>query len=268
MTTMTMPTHRQDQRVTPLRVLHAELTKFRTLPSTAWSLLAAAALTVGIGALYATLRVSRPPQAGAAFDATAVSMAGVQLAQFATGILGALLITGEYGTGAIRTSLVAVPRRLPVLCGKAAALASVTLAALLPAAVAAFLVGQRLLAAKHLDASFGQPGVARAVLGSALYLAAVGLLGLGLGALLRSTAATIGALFGALFGLQLLAGLLPASWSDDVYRFLPTPAGSAITAVRPDATTSFGPWTGFGLFCLYVAAVFALAAWRLHRRDA
>jgi ABC-2 type transport system permease protein len=266
-TTTTMPAYHGDQRVTPLRVLHAEFTKFRTLASTAWSMLAATALTVGIGVLYAILRVSRPPQPGAAFDGTAVSLAGVQLAQFAVGILGVLFITGEYSTRMIRTSLIAVPRRLPVLWGKAVALVLVTLAALLPATVAAFLVGQWLLSGQHLDASFGQPGVVRAVLGSALYLAAVGLFGLGLGALLRNTAGAIGALFGAMFGLQLLVALLPSTWSDHVYKFLPTPAGSAISAVAPDPVTSLGPWTGLGVFCLYVTVVFALAAWLLRRRD-
>jgi ABC-type transport system involved in multi-copper enzyme maturation permease subunit len=268
MTTMTMPAYHHDQRVTWLRVLRAELTKFRTLASTAWSLVAATALTVGFGLLYSTLRVTRPPRAGAAFDATAVSLTGVQLAQFAIGILGVLLITGEYSTGLIRTSLVAVPSRLPVLWGKAATLALVTLAASLPATVVAFRIGQRVLSAEDLDTSFSQPGVARAVLGSALYLAAVGLFGLGLGALLRNTAGATAALFGALFMLQILIAPLPESWSDHAYKYLPTPAGSAITAVRPDPTASFGPWTGFGLFCLYVAVVLALAAWQLRRRDA
>jgi len=250
-----------------MSVLHAEFTKFRTVASTAWSLAAATALTVGIGLLYATLRVARPPQAGTPFDGTAVSMAGVQLAQFAVGVLGVLVITGEYSTGLIRTTFVAVPRRLPVLWGKAVTLALLTFAASLPATVVTFLIGQRLLSAEHLDTSFGQPGVVRAVVGSALYLTAVSLFGLGLGALLRNTAGAIAALFGALFMLQILAGLLPASWSDQAYKYLPTPAGSAITAVQPDPVTSLGPWTGFGLFCLYAAVVLALAAWRLRRRD-
>ena len=251
-----------------MKVLHAELTKIRTLPSAAWALLAATALTVGIGLLYATLRVARPPATGAAFDATAVSLTGVQLAQLAIGILGVLLITGEFGTGLIRTSFVAVPGRLPVLWGKAGALTLVTLAASLPATVVTFLLGQWVLSGEHLDTSFGAPGVARAVLGSSLYLAAVGLFGLGLGALLRSTAGAIAALFGALFMLQILTGLLPESWSDHVYKYLPTPAGSAITTVQPDPVASLGPWTGFGLFCLYVAIVLALAARQLRRRDA
>ena len=74
-------------------------------------------------------------------------------------------------------------------------------------------------------------------------------------------------LFGVLFGPQLLAGLLPAAWSDRVYPYLPVPAGVAVTTVRPDPA-SLAPWTGFGLFCLYTAVVLGLAAWQLRRRDA
>ena len=139
--------------------------------------------------------------------------------------------------------------------------------AILAAALAAFLVGQSILSGEGLDIALGDPGVARAVLGSALYLSAVGLLGLGLGALLRSTAAAVAGLFGVLFGPQLLAGLLPAAWSDRIYPYLPVPAGVAVTAVQPDPV-SLAPWSGFAVFCLYVAVVLALAAWRLGRRDA
>jgi ABC-2 type transport system permease protein len=265
--TMTRPA---DQRVTQARVLRSEWTKLRSVPSTAWSLLAAVALTVGFGALYAMVRVTRPPRdpaAVAGFDPTAVSLAGVHLAQLAVAVLGVLLVTGEYASGSIRTTFAAVPRRLPVLWGKAAAFALTTLALCVPATFAAFLVGQSILSAERLDTTLGHPGTARAVLGSALYLAAVGLLGLGLGALLRSTAGAIAALFGALFGLQVLVGFLPETWSEEVNRYLPAPAGLAVTSVQPDAG-SLGPWAGFGLFCLYAAVVLALAAWRLRRRDA
>jgi ABC-2 type transport system permease protein len=264
-----LPAYRGDQRVTQARVIRSEWTKLRTLPSSAWSLLAAAVLIVGIGALYSGVRVTRPPRdpaAIASFDPTAVSLSGLQLAQLAIGVLGALLITGEYATGTIRTSFAAVPRRLPVLWGKAIGYALAVLALCVPAAFAAFLVGQSILSSEHLDTTLSQPGVARAVLGGALYLAAVGLLGLGLGALLRGTAAAVGALFGLLFAPQILVGFLPSTWSDHLYGYLPTPAGTAITNLRPDPT-SLPPWTGFGVFCLYTAILLALAAWRLRRQD-
>jgi ABC-2 type transport system permease protein len=276
MTTMTElssqapPAYHGNQRVTLARVVRSEWTKLRSLPSTAWSLLIAAVLIVGFGAIYAGLRVTRPPHdaAGLAnFDPTAITLSGVQLAQIAIGVLGVLLFTGEYATGTIRTSFAAVPSRLPVLWGKAIGFATAVLVLCVPATFAAFLVGQSILSHEHLDTTLGQPGNARAVLGGALYLAAVGLLGLGLGAVLRSTAGAVGALFGLLFAPQILSGFLPSTWSDHIYGYLPVPAGVAVTSVRPDPI-SLGPWTGFGVFCLYVAALLALAVWRLRRSDA
>jgi ABC-2 type transport system permease protein len=160
-----------------------------------------------------------------------------------------------------------VPRRLPMLWGKAVVVALTTLGLCLPATLAAFLVGQSILSAEGLDTTLGDPGVARAVVGSALFLSAVGLLGLGLGAVARSTAAAVAALLGLLFGPQLLTGLLPATWSDTLYPYLPVPAGAAVANARPDPA-ALGPWSGFGLFCLYTAVVLALAAWQLRRRDA
>jgi ABC-2 type transport system permease protein len=253
--------------VTQPRVVHSEWTKLRSLPSTVWSLLAAVTMVVGFGAVYCLVRVTRPPQSPAAFDGTASSLAGVGLAQLAIGVLGALLMTGEYATGTIRSTLAAVPGRLPVLWGKAVACALTTFALCLPAAVAAFLVGQSILSAEHLDATLGAPGALRAVIGSALYLTAIGLLGLGLGALLRNTAGAVATLLGALLGLQILAGFLPGTLSDQVWRYLPAPAGMAVTLARPDPD-SLGPWTGYGVLCLYVVVVLGLAGWRLRRCDA
>lgn len=270
MTTSTESTSTAPQRVTQARVVRSEWTKLRTVPSTAWSLLTTAVLVVGIGVLYSMVRVTRPPRQPAdvaSFDPTAVSLSGVQLAQLAIGVLGVLLVTGEYATGSIRISLAAVPRRLPVLWGKATVLALTTLALCVPATFAAFLVGQSVLSAEHLDTALGRPGVARAVLGGALYLTAVGLLGLGLGALFRNTAGATAALFGVLFGFQIVVGFLPASLSDELYRYLPAPAGLAVTQVGQDPS-SLAPWTGFGLLCLYVAVLLGLAAWQLRRRDA
>jgi ABC-2 type transport system permease protein len=264
------PADPEGQRVTQARVVRSEWTKLRSVPSTAWSLLVTVALIVGVGALYSLLRVTRPPSGPAAvasFDPTAVSLTGVQLAELAVGILGVLVVAGEYATGTIRVSLAAVPRRLPVLWGKAVVVGLATLVLCLPAALAAFLVGQSILSAEHLDIALSAPGVARAVLGSALYLGAVGLLGLGLGAWLRSTAGAVAGLFGILFAPQLLSGLLPAAWSDRIYPYLPVPAGVAVTSVEPDPA-ALAPWSGFALFCLYVAVVLTLAAWQLRRRDA
>ena len=267
---MTVPAYPRPQKVTQTRVFRSEWTKLRTQPSAGWALLSAAILIIGFGTLYSLLLEARPPHgaaAVAAFDSVAVSLAGVQLAQIAAGVLGVLLITSEYATGLIRTTLAAVPRRLPILWGKAALLSAATVAVSLPAAVAAFLAGQSILGRQHLAVSLSHPGVARAVLGCALYLAVAGLLGLGLGALLRSTAGGISALFALLFAVPLVVGFLPGNWSGEVGKFLPATAGQAVTTVHPDPAVSLAPWTGFGVFCLYTAAVLGLAALRMRRGD-
>jgi ABC-2 type transport system permease protein len=106
------------------------------------------------------------------------------------------------------------------------------------------------------------------VIGSVLYLAVAGLIGLALGALLRSTAGGISALFGLLFALPIAAGFLPGSLSDEIGKFLPATAGLALTTVHPDPASSLSPWTGFGVFALYAAILLSLAALRLRRGDA
>ena len=260
----------QPQRVTQARVIRAEWTKLRTQPSAYWSLLSAVILVAGFGIGYSLLRAARPPHGAAAIaslDPASISLSGVQLAQIAVGVLGVLLVTGEYGTGLIRTTFAAVPRRLPVLWAKAALLAAAITAVSVPAAFAAFAAGQSILARQHLSAQLSQPGVARAVIGSALYLAVTGLLGLGLGALLRNAAGGIAALFGLLYGLPLAAGFLPASMAADITKYLPATAGQAITSVHPDPTM-LQPWTGFGVLCLYAAVLLGLSAARMRRGDA
>jgi len=257
-------------RVTQTRVMKSEWTKLRTQPGALWSLLSAVILVIAFGILYSLLRVARPPHGAttASFDPTSVSLAGVQLAQIAAGVLGVLLITSEYATGLIRTTLAAVPRRLPTLWGKAAVLGAAMLAVSVPAAAAVFLAGQAILGRQHLSVSIGDPGVARAVIGGALYLAVAGLLGLALGALLRSTAGGISALFGLLFAVPILVGFLPGGLSDEIGKYLPGAAGLAVTTVHPDPATSLTPWTGFGVFCAYVVVLLGAAAVRMRRGDA
>ena len=265
-----VPAYALPQRVSQGRVIRAEWTKLRTQPSALWAGAASPAMA-GFGILYSLLREARPPHGAAAvasFDPTAISLSGIQLAQIAVGVLGAMLITSEYSSGMIRSTFAAVPRRLPVLWGKVAVALGAVFAISVPAVLVAFFAGQSILAKVGLDISFGQPGVARAVLGSAAYLALAGVLGVGLGALLRNTAAAVTALFGLLFGLQLLAGMIPGSAGVTLEKFMPSTAGQAIASVHPDPGTSLGPWTGLGLFMLYGIVVLALGARRMSRGDA
>jgi hypothetical protein len=154
-----------------------------------------------------------------------------------------------------------------MLWAKAMVFAVVTFLLMAPAAVAAFLIGQSILQSKHLDTTLSSPGVLRAVLGAALYLTVVGLMGLALGALLRNTAGGISALFGILFVLPIIVQFLPASWADPIDKYLPSTVGVGITRVHTDPT-ALAPWTGFTLFCGYAAIVMAAAAIGLRRRDA
>jgi ABC-2 type transport system permease protein len=265
-----IPAYRADQRVTWIRVIHSEWTKLWSLPSTLWLLLITVALVAGGGLVSALIQLSSLPHgaaAVAAFNPTQLSQSGVGLAELTAGALGVLIMTGEYATGQVRLTFTAVPRRLPVLGGKLAALAAALLVVGTIATFAAFFITQAILAPHHLSTTVGQPGVARSVFGSALVLTGVALLGLGLGALLRNAAGAISALFGVLYGITIAALFLPAHLDHMVRPYLPENAVSAVTSVtRP--SSMLGPWAGFGLFCLYAAAVLGVSAWLLRRRDA
>jgi hypothetical protein len=267
----TRPPASSHKKVTQARVLLSEWTKIRSLRSTIFSLLAAIVFIVGLAVLVPMVTVShwppRDPREALGFDPTTRTLSGIFLAQLAIGVLGVLLITGEYATGMIRATFAAVPARLPVLWAKAAVFAAVTLVLMVPTVLGAFLIGQSILTSKHLQTNLSNPGVLRAVIGAALFLTVVGLLGIGLGALLRNTAGGISTLFGLLFVLPIIVRFLPSSWSDPINKYLPSNAGEAITHVHPDPTL-LAPWTGFGLFCGYAVVVFIAAAISLRRRDA
>jgi ABC-2 type transport system permease protein len=251
--------------VTQTRVIRSEWIKFWSLRSTVVTLAVAVSLLVGIGLLASSMMSSGDggPNSFGPIDA---SLAGTTFAQLAFGTLGVLFMASEYSTGMIRSSLAAVPKRLPVLWGKIAVFAAVVFATGLVASALAFTGGQALIGDG--GASWSDPGVARAVLGSAVILAGSGVLGLALGALLRSTPAAISTLFGVMFLLSGVAQLLlPASWRDDVVQFLPANAGSAFTSVTP-GDGALGPWAGLAVFAAYVVAVVAAGAWRLRGSDA
>jgi ABC-2 type transport system permease protein len=255
--------------VTQLRVALSEWTKLRSVRSTRWSLLIAVMATIGIAALACAVVSHHYPQMGprdrADFHPLDVTFAGVQLAQLAIGVLGVLVITAEYSTGMIRSSMTAVPKRLPVLWAKAAVYGLVTLALMIPATLAAFFVGQALLAPHHIDIAFSHPGVPRAVIGAALYLTVVGLFGLGLGAIVRNTAGGIAAFAGIMFVLPPLMNVLPASWNSAISPYLPLAAGESIMSITPGDQLS--PWIGLALFAGYAAAALGVAALLLIRRD-
>jgi ABC-2 type transport system permease protein len=259
------------QPVTQGRVIRSEWTKLISLRSTRWALAATLLLAIGIGVLGCIVFEARWAHLSAHdradFHPLSVSLAGINFAQLTLGVLGVLVITGEYSTGMIRSTLSAVPRRLPVLWGKALVFGVTALAISLPATFIVFLVGQAILSGKGINVGIGHPGVLRALIGAPLFLTAMGLFGLALGAIVRSTAAGIGALAGIVFVLPPIVGLLPTSVANSVDPYLPSNAGGAIWTINPDPGT-LAPWAGFGIFCVYVAVAMAIAAVLLVRRDA
>jgi ABC-type transport system involved in multi-copper enzyme maturation permease subunit len=253
-------------------VLVSEFTKFRTLRSTLWTLLVAVVLEIGISALFSAVTASQyhtfGPADRASFNPVSVSLGGMMFAVVAFGVLGVLMISGEYSTGMIRSSLTAVPRRLPVLWAKLAVFAGVIFSFSLVAGFISFFLGQALLNSHQLGVSLSAPGALRSVIGAALYVTVAGMIGVALGALFRNTAAGIATFAGVFFVIPPLTGLLPASISDHVTQYLPSSAGEAVWGGGRDITNALSPWTGFALLCGYAAVLIAAAAVRLRRVDA
>ena len=252
-----------DLRVTGRRVLAAEWIKLRTLRSTWWLLAAAVLSIVAAGVSPAlTLHLGGDGADTGATDPTGGALSGVSFTQMIVAALGVVLVTSEYGTSLIRATLAAVPTRLPVLWGKAVAVAAAVLAATATAVVATFLTARAVLAAADVSISITTPGVFRALIGSALLLAVTGVLGVGFGWLVRSTAGGLAAVFGFLFVLPVVGLLVPA-----VSPYLPSNAGAAVMQTGSVAG-SLPPWLGLGLFGVHTAVVLAAGALVLRRRDA
>ena len=254
-----------------LDVVRSEFTKLRTVRSTYWSFLMTFVLVVALSILIPSAIVSqwdqRPAREQVGFDPTAIGLAGVFLGQLAIGVLGVLVITNEYSTGSIRVSLAAVPQRLRMLWGKVAVFSAVSVVVGLIGTYVAFFGSQAIFASKDAAAQLGDPGVTRAVLGAALYLTLVGLLGLGIGGIVRRTPAAISILVALLLVVPILVNFLPSSWQAPIARYLPGAAGQSIFAVQQTAGT-LSPTNGLIVLLIWVAVSLTTAALLLVRRDA
>lgn len=256
--------------VSQVRVLSSEWIKMRSLRSTALTLLVAVIAMIGIGwivgwatnAHWASLHADDR----ANFEPIATSLVGVNLAQLAIGVLGVLLITGEYATGMIRATFAAVPTRLPVLWAKAMLYAGVTFILMLVSAFLAFVGGQQLLGSHGV--SLSAPFAINAIIGVAGYLTLIGVFALALGFIVRSTAGGIATYVGLLLVVPGIGHVLPASWQRHTLPYLPSNAGSSIFTLRPDAPSALSSGAGLLVLCLWVAAAIALAAVLVKRRDA
>ena len=256
-------------------LLRAEWTKIRSVRSTVWTLVIFVVVCIGFTALIAWLTESNwfGPRA-AARDASVLSDpvgfilgTGIGLGQLAIAVLGVLIITSEYSTGVIRASLLAVPRRLPVLAAKAVVFAVLLLVVTEIVAFCSFFVGSAILHA-HVPVALGDAGVTRAVIGAGLYLTVLGLLALAIGTMIRHTAGSISTIIGVVFVLPILTGLLPSSWGAHINAYLPEQAGTLITHTRQTADDLLSPWQGFGVMCIWTVLALAVAAYLLEHRDA
>jgi hypothetical protein len=259
-------------RVTQLRVAISEWTKLRSLRSTRWSLLVAVLLTILFPVLFAALTSSHWGSMSAHERADRhpldIALAGVNVSQLAIAVLGVLVISGEYSTGMIRSNFAAVPKRLPVLWAKTGVFAVVSFLLMLGPVVIAFFASQAILSRHHiLQISFSDPGVARSVIGGAVYLMLVGIFALGIGAIVRNTAGAIASFAGIFFVIPPLMNILPSNWNHAISKFLPSEAGRQLFSLTHDAN-SLSPTAGGLLFVGYCALTLAVAAVLLVRRDA
>lgn len=258
--------------VTFPRVLRSEWTKLWTLRSTRWTLLLSFIGMAALGPLVAAVQMSRWGQLSlhdrATFDAIDSGVGGYHLAQLGIGVLGVLVISGEYSTEMIRSSLMAVPRRLPVLWAKIVVYAAVTFVLMLIAALISFFVVQAIVTQHHVQHSIGDPGALRTVVGSALFLTVLGAMCVGLGGLVRNSAGGIAAFVGLLFVLPGISAILPSSVNDSVSPYLPLSAGTTITSHHFDNSHHLTNWGGFALFCGYTLVLIVGACITLRRRDA
>lgn len=248
------------------QVLRSEWTKLRSVRSTWWLVALAVVLTAGVGVAISAAAAAEPSSSALPADVAARSAIGTILAQLALGTLAVLVISGEYGSGMIRTSMAVVPRRLPVLAAKITVYVALVLPVTALTSAATFVLGQVAWRSHGRAAvSLGDPTVARIVFGAALYLTVAGVCAVAIGTLLRSTAGGITVVAGLFFVVPTVIQAMPSQIADAA-RFLPSNAGGGLSRI---ATSSHNlpPWPGFALLCGYAAVLVASAAWRLRRTD-
>jgi ABC-2 type transport system permease protein len=254
-----------------VRNLAAEWTKLVSVRSTVVSFLATALVCIGFGVMVSWGVVSRwdrmrPPQR-LSFQPATFSVSGVLFAQLVIGSLGVLAMSAEYSTGTIRATLSATPQRLMMYLTKIAVFTVSAFMVALVTTTAAFLSAQAVLSGKHIQTTLTAPGIPRIVVGAALFLVSVALLGLGLAACFRHTAGAISTVFGLMLVLPILSNFLPSDWQANVDKYLPLNAGMSVMQQHAEVGR-LGPWTGLALMFGYALVALVAGAMVLLRRDA
>jgi ABC-2 type transport system permease protein len=255
--------------------LRAEWTKLRTVSGTAWLLLAIVAVTAGIGvAVVAATRC--PAGTQCQLDPTKLSLSGVQAGQAVVAILAVLVVCTEYSTGMIRVTLAAMPRRPVVLAAKGALVAGLVLAAGAVAVLASVLAAQLIMPGHGFTAARGFHLVSlaygptlRAAGGSVLYLALIALLSIGIAAMIRDSAVSIGAALAVLYVFPIVLSFVTnETWQHRLERWTPTAAGLSIQATTNLKSLIISPWDGLGVLAIWAGAALAAGALVLKLRDA
>jgi ABC-2 type transport system permease protein len=262
------------QRVVFGRLLLAEWTKLRSVRSTMWSLVLLVILVPGLTVLLTWLTISQWSKADADTRAQIVADptgtilgAGFQLGQLTIAVLGVMVIATEYSTGMIRASLLAVPKRTPMLAAKATVFAVLVFVFGEIVAFPSFFIGAAVLHS-HAPVSIGDPGVLRAVIGAGLYLTVLGLFALAIAAIVRHTAGAITGVIAFILVLAPLTQLLPGRVGKHIHAYMPTEAGQLIGRAHQAKIDLLTPLQGFGVFCIWTAVLLAIATYLLNRRDA
>jgi ABC-2 type transport system permease protein len=256
-------------------LLAAEWTKIRSVRSTVWSLLAFVVVAIGFSTLVAAVVSNNwdkpgphPNHLTLVTNPTALIFgAGFGIGQLAICVLGVIVITSEYSSGTIRASLLAVPRRLPMLAAKAAVFALLDLVASAITVFAVFFISTAILRS-HISITLSQPGVTRANIGAILYLTVLGLFAMGIGGLIRHTAGAIATVIALVLVVPPLISLIPGTIANHIHGYLPTIAGQLVGQTSQQPADVLSPWQGFGVFCVWTALVLAACGYLLVRRDA
>ena len=254
-----------------LAACRSEWTKLRTVRSTMWALVFTVISIIGLGVLLSAIVVGhwdhRTLSEITGFDPLLYSFAGLNVAQLSVGVLGVLVMTSEYATGVIRLTFGATPQRRLLLGAKVLTFSLVVAVVSLISCVAVFFICQAMLASKHAGVSITDPGVLRAVLGGAAKMLLIGVIAVGVGAIVRHTAGAVAVLFAVLLIIPGLVQLLPQPWNNNITLYLPSSAGAAMSAVVRFPNL-LAPGAGFLVLLAYAAATIGVAMALLVRRDA
>jgi hypothetical protein len=257
-------------------VMASEWTKLRSLRSTTYALVLTVACTIGLGMLATAIVAARwphvDPQFRLTFDPTRQSLIGLLFGQLALGVLGVLCVSTDYGTGTIRATLTAVPRRLRVLVAKILVFGLLAFVVSEVLLFVTFFIGQGILTGQAPHASLTQPGVLRAVIGGGVYLTLLALLAMGFAIIHPKTAGAVAAFVGVLLILPLTLQFFPSSVVNAIGRYVPANIGATVTSTHGVGSFvghhAFMPWGGLLVLAGYTTAALLLGGWLMVRRDA